>query len=71
MKKYHDPLENASIELACGSVAEEINDQKMVDEVVGGYDSPALGNEGSHCSVTLECQNICSWVNWSGWGFWC
>ena len=56
---------------ACGNAIDEIKMQEMNEDVAGGYDSNAYGNKGAACSVTLECQSVCNWVNWSGWGFWC
>ena len=54
---------------ACGSVAEEIADLDMSQDVAGGSyaESAYLGNKGSVCSVTLECQSLCRAIRWSSW----
>ena len=62
MNKFEN--ENAK---ACGTAAEEIKDQDMNQDVAGGYESNKLGNKGSVCSVTLECQTLCRAVRWSSW----
>jgi len=47
-----------------GNVLEEIAMQEVGDQVVGGYNSNALGNQGILCSITQECQHICNWTLW-------
>ena len=56
-------FENENVK-ACGTAADEIKEQNMNQDVAGGYDSAALGNQGKHCSLTLECQHICNWISW-------
>ncbi len=58
-------------EKACGTAADEINDQSMAEDTAGGYDSAALGNKGYICSVTLECSQVCRTIHWSSWGVIC
>jgi len=71
MSRFENKLDRADMNLACGSVAEEIKAQNMTEEAVGGADSDGLGNNGKYCSLTHECQKICDIINYSGWGFWC
>ena len=71
MSRFENKLDRADINLACGSVAEEIEAQNMTEEAVGGASSSDLGNNGSACSLTNECQKICGIIRYSQWGFWC
>lgn len=71
MSRFYKNIDNANNNLVCGNVADELREQDMVEEPVGGFESKNLGNKGGACSLTLECQNLCNIVNYSGWGPWC
>lgn len=58
--------DNVGFNNPAGNVMKEVLDQEVKDNVAGGYDSDGLGNQGKHCSVTVECITLCNWVSWGG-----
>ncbi len=71
MNRFENKIDRTEKTLVCGNVADEIKEQSMAEEAVGGDNSQAKGNDGVACSLTNECQAICGIVNYSGWGPWC
>jgi hypothetical protein len=44
------------------NLTEELqNYDNLLDEMNGGGWSAHLGNEGSFCSITVECMIVCTW----------
>lgn len=71
MKRFVNKIERADVNLPCGTVAEEILAQSMIEEAVGGASSKGLVDNGRACTLTNECQSISGVVHYSQWGAFC
>ncbi|MEN8906923.1 MAG: plantaricin C family lantibiotic [Clostridiales bacterium] len=52
------------IENPAGDALEEISAQNFMNVSGAGVNSKKKGNQGAHCSWSIECQRICEWVSW-------
>ncbi|EQB90217.1 putative membrane protein [Clostridium punense] len=52
-----------------GDLLTEVTEQDFTISVSGGYDSAKLGNQGSDCSWSRECQRICNWISYGSGGW--
>lgn len=51
-----------------GDLLVEVLEQDFCFGAGTAYDSTGLGNQGSKCSLSRECQRICNWISYGSGG---